>query len=186
MSKSKTSNSTSNQETPISKSTPAKAATAGSSPVANQLVAFDKAMKLFHKRDFQGALPSFDEASKGGDVSIAHAAQLHANMCRQRLERDSPQLKTSEDNYAFGVALANRRELTGAERYLLRALQLAPRADHILYSLALVKGLQGDMHAAAGYLAQSIEIQPANRSTARTDPDFHELLRHQPIREIVF
>jgi tetratricopeptide (TPR) repeat protein len=186
MSKSKTSNSTSNQEPPISKTSPAKVAQPGSSPGANQLVAFDKAMKLFHKRDFQGALPSFDEAAKGGDVSIAHAAQLHANMCRQRLERESPQLKTSEDNYAFGLALANRRELTGAERYLLRALQLAPRADHILYSLALVKGLQGDMQAAAGYLAQAIEIQPANRSTARTDPDFHELLRHQPIRELVF
>jgi len=181
MSKSKNKNSTSNEEFPISKPTPAKAA-----PANNQLNAFDRAMKLFHKRDFQGALPGFDEAAKGSDVSIAHAAQLHSNMCRQRLERESPQLKTSEDNYAFGLALANRRELTGAERYLLRALQLAPRADHVLYSLALVKGLQGDMHAAAGYLSQSIEIQPSNRATARTDPDFHELLRHQPIREIVF
>ena len=107
-------------------------------------------------------------------------------MCRQRLEKDSPQLKTSEDNYAYGLALANRRELTGAEQYLNRALQLAPRADHILYTLALVKGLQGDLAAAAGFLARAIEIQPANRSTARTDPDFRELLHHQPIREIVF
>jgi len=186
MSKSKSNNSAGKQERPISKSTPAKAGSAASAPVPNQLTAFDKAMKLFHKRDFQGALPGFDEAAKGADVSIAHAAQLHANMCRQRLERDSPQLKTSEDNYAFGLALANRRELNGAERYLLRALQLAPRADHVLYSLALVKGLQGDMQAAAGFLAQAIEIQPSNRSTAKTDPDFHELLRHQPIREIVF
>jgi tetratricopeptide (TPR) repeat protein len=186
MSKSKTKNSTNNQETPISKSNSAKAGSTGGQPAGNQLIAFDSAMKLFHKRDFQGALPSFDEAAKGTDVSIAHTAQLHANMCRQRLERESPQLKTSEDNYAFGLALANRRELTGAEKYLQRALQLAPKADHILYSLALVKGLQGDMPAAAGYLAQAIEIQPSNRSTARTDPDFHELLRHQPIREIVF
>lgn len=181
MSKSKTKNSTNNQEPPISKSTPAKAA-----PSNSQLIAFDKAMKLFHKRDFQGALPGFEEAGKGSDVSIAHAAHLHANMCRQRLERESPLLKTSEDNYAFGVALANRRELNGAEKYLQRALQLAPRADHILYSMALVKGLQGDMQAAAGFLSQAIEIQPSNRSTARSDPDFHDLLRHQPIRELVF
>lgn len=185
MSKSKMKTSTSNQEPAISKPLPAKPAS-GSQPVNTQLLAFDNAMTLFHKRDFQGALPGFDEAAKGGDVSIAHTAQLHANMCRQRLERESPQLKTSEDNYAFGIALANRRELTGAEKYLQRALQLAPRADHILYSLALVKGLQGDLAAAAGYLTQAIEIQPGNRSTARTDPDFHELLRHQPIRELVF
>ncbi|MFN0100981.1 MAG: hypothetical protein ACKV2U_02705 [Bryobacteraceae bacterium] len=181
MSKSKNKNSTGNQESPISKSNPAKAGSPD-----NQLSAFDKAMKLFHKREFQGALPLFDEASKGIDVSIAHTAQLHARMCRQRLEKDSPQLKTSEDNYAYGVALAGRRELTGAEKYLQRALQLAPRADHILYSLALVKGLQGDIPSAAGFLSRAIEIQPANRSTARADPDFHDLLRHQPIRELVY
>ena len=181
MSKSKTNNSTGNQEIPISKSNPAKA---GSSD--NQLTAFDKAMKLFHKREFQAALPLFDEAGGGADVSVAHAAQLHARMCRQRLEKDSPQLKTSEDNYAYGVALASRRELHGAEIYLQRALQLAPRADHILYSLALVKGLQGDLSASAGFLSRAIEIQPSNRSTARTDPDFHELLHHQLIRELVF
>ena len=181
MSKSKTKQSTRNPETPISKSTAAKASTSGS-----QLTAFDKAMKLFHQRAFQDALPMFDDAAKGSDVSIAHAAQLHARMCRQRLEKDGPQLKTSEDNYAFGLALANRRELMGAEQYLLRALQLAPKADHVLYTLALVKGLQGDIPSAVGYLGRAIEIQPSNRSTARTDPDFHELLHHQPIRELVF
>ena len=185
MSKSKTRSSTNNQEPPISKSNSAKPAPSGH-PAASQLITFDKAMKLFHKRDFQGALPGFEEAGKGSDLSIAHTARLHANMCRQRLERESPQLKTSEDNYAFGMALASRREMTGAEKYLRRALQLAPKADHILYSLALVKGLQGDMQTAAGFLAQAIEIQPSNRSTARTDPDFHDLLRHQPIRELVF
>jgi tetratricopeptide (TPR) repeat protein len=179
MSKSKTKNSTSNQETPISKSHPAKAGSPD-----NQLTAFDKAMKLFHKRDFQSALPFFDDAGKGSDVSISHTAQLHARMCRQRLEKDAPQLKTSEDNYAFGLALATRRELTGAEQYLNRALQLAPRADHVLYTLAMVKGLQGDVPAA--FLARAIEIQPSNRGTARTDPDFRELLHHQPIRELVF
>ncbi len=181
MSTSKTKHSTGNQETPISKSHPAKAGSPDT-----QLPAFDKAMKLFHKRDFQGALPLFDEASKGADVSIAHTAQLHARMCRQRLEKDAPQLKTSEDNYAFGVALATRGELTGAEQYLNRALQMAPRADHVLYTLAMVKGRQGDIPGAAGYLARAIEIQPSNRSTARTDPDFRELLHHQAIRELVF
>ncbi|MBI2686752.1 MAG: hypothetical protein HYX27_10585 [Acidobacteria bacterium] len=181
MSKSKPKSLTGKQETPISKSNPAKA---GSSDT--QLTAFDKAMKFFHKRDFQGALPLFEDASKGTDVSIAHTAQLHARMCRQRLERDSPQLKTSEDNYAYGLALANRRELNGAEQYLQRALQLAPRGDHILYTLALVKGLQGDISSAAGFLSRAIDIQPANRSTARTDPDFHDLLHHQPIRDLVF
>ena len=181
MSKSKQKSSTDHQEAAISKSNPAKPGS-----TENQLSAFDKAMKHFHKRDFQGALPLFETAARGSDLSMAHAAQLHMRMCRQRLDSESPQLKTSEDNYAYGLALANRRELSGAESYLNRALQMAPRADHVLYTLALVKGLQGDMPAAAGFLSRAIEIQPSNRSTVRTDPDFHELLRHPAIRELVF
>ncbi|HEU0122008.1 MAG TPA: hypothetical protein VFQ91_15865 [Bryobacteraceae bacterium] len=181
MSKSNSKNSTGNEENPISKSMPAS-----SGSPETQLSAFDKAMKLFHTRDFQGALPLFVQASTGADLSIAHTAQLHARMCRQRLEKDAPQLNTSEDNYAYGVSLASRRDYAGAEQYLQRALQLAPRADHILYSLALVKGMQGDIAAAASFLSRAIEIQPANRSNARTDPDFHDLLQNQSIRDLVF
>src|SRR5258708_17353539 len=130
-----------------------------------QFSAFDKAMKLFHKRDFEQALPLFDRASEGADLSMAHAAKLHATMCRQRMEKQGPQLKTAEDNYAYGLALTSRRELTGAEQYFHKALEMAPRADYILYSLALVKGLQGDFPSAAAFLHRAVEIQPKNRST---------------------
>ncbi len=180
MSKSKQPKSTGNQETPISKSNPAST---GSSE--NQLTAFEKAMKHFHKREFAAALPLFETASHGAEISVAHAAQMHVRMCRQRLEKDTPQLSTADDNYAYALTLAGKRDLGSAEHYLRRALELAPRADHVLYSLALVKGLQGDIPAAAGFLSRAIEIQPANRTTARTDPEFHELLHHQPIRDLV-
>lgn len=181
MSKSKNKTSTGSAE-----SSSPKPKLAGASVSASQLATFDQAMKHFHERDFRGALALFSDAEHGSDVTIAHTAQLHARMCRQRLERDAPQLSSSEDNYAYGVSLAHRRELTGAEQYLQRALQLAPRADHVLYSLALVKGLQGDIPSAAGFLARAIEIQPATRATVRTDPEFHELLHHQPIRDLVY
>lgn len=181
MSKSKNKSSTDTTESPALKASSAKGGSSG-----NQLSAFEHAMTLFHTRDFRGALPLFDDASKGSDITISHTAQMHARMCRQRLETETPQLKTSEDNYAFGLALAHRRELTGAEQYLLKALQLAPKADHVLYTLALVKGLQGDVPSAAGFLSRAIEIQPSNRTVARTDPEFHELLHHQPIRDLVF
>jgi tetratricopeptide (TPR) repeat protein len=178
MSKSKTKSSTASQDAPGGKGTAGTA--------VNQLSAFDEGMKLFHQRDFQGALAHFDIAGEGSDVTVAHTAKLHARMCRQRLETDRPQLNSSEDNYAYGLSLAHRRELSGAEQYLQRALQLAPRADHVLYTLALVKGLQGDIPSAAAFLSRAIEIQPGTRTTARTDPEFHELLHHQPIRDLVY
>jgi tetratricopeptide (TPR) repeat protein len=156
-----------------------------SGTVESQLAIFDRAMKLFHQRAFREALPLFAQASTGEDNAIAHTAQLHGLMCKQRLEREGPEFSTAEDNYAYGLALANRRELAGAEQYLKKALALSPKADYALYTLAMVKGLQGDIAAAAGHLARAIELQPSNRNSARTDPDFHDLLRHPQIRELV-
>jgi tetratricopeptide (TPR) repeat protein len=153
------------KESPISKSTSPKI-----SPATLQLANLEKAMKAFHKRDFESALPQFEEAAKGPEVSVSHTAALHARMCRQRMETHKPTLKTAEDNYAYGLTFINRREFAEAEPFLKKALSLSPKADHILYALAL---------------SRAIEIAPNNRSAARNDPDFQELLRQSPLREIV-
>ena len=39
---------------------------------------------------------------------------------------------------------------------------------------------------AAESLAKAIEIQPGNRKAARSDSDFHEVLQHSPVRELVY
>jgi tetratricopeptide (TPR) repeat protein len=168
------------KESPISKSTSPKI-----SPATLQLANLEKAMKAFHKRDFESALPQFEEAAKGPEVSVSHTAALHARMCRQRMETHKPTLKTAEDNYAYGLTFINRREFAEAEPFLKKALSLSPKADHILYALALARGHQGDLEEAATLLSRAIEIAPNNRSAARNDPDFQELLRQSPLREIV-
>jgi tetratricopeptide (TPR) repeat protein len=170
---------TAKKEPVISKSSPPKV-------VDHQLNAFEKAMKLFHKRSFDGALPLFEEAAKGADVAMSQAARMHIRMCEQRLVKTTPKLTSAEDYCAYGVSLISRRELDTAEQQLKKALQLAPRADYVLYSMALAKGLQGDIAAAASFLAKAIEIQPGNKSAARNDPDFRELLDHAAIRGLVY
>lgn len=155
-------------------------------PLDPQLMAFDEAMKLFHTRDFAAALPLFEEASHGKTLDVAQTAQLHARMCRQRLGAPKPTLTTAEDYYAYGLALITQRRLAEAEQALAKAGGLTPRADYIHYSLALARGLQGDYRGAAESLAKAIELQPANRSAARADADFHEILQHSPVRELVY
>lgn len=178
MPKSTSNHSTGKKEPAISKTSPSK-------PVDNQLNVFEKATKLFHKRDFAAALPLFEEAAKGADVAVAQSAQMHLRMCQQRMDKSAPKLSSAEDYYAYAVSLVGRRELATAEQQLKKALQLAPKADYALYTLALVKGLQGDISSSAGLLAQAIDLQPSNRSSARHDPDFQELLHHAAIRDLV-
>ena len=167
-----------------SKNTPAKAPAKVANP---QLVAFEEAMQLFHRREFAAAKPLFEQASQGPSLDIGQTAQLHARMCQQRLGASQPPpLVSAEDYYTYGLALTNQRKLADAEKALAKAATLEPRADHIHYALALARGLQGDYRGAADSLSRAIEIQPGNRAAARTDADFHEVLQHSPIREQVY
>jgi tetratricopeptide (TPR) repeat protein len=151
------------------------------------LVAFEEAMQLFHRREFAAAMPLFSQASQGPSLDVAQTAQMHARMCQQRLgAAQPPPLISAEDHYAYGLAMTNQRKLADAEKSLAKAAALEPRADHIHYALALARGLQGDYRGAAESLARAIEIQPGNRAAARTDADFHEVLQHSPVRELVY
>lgn len=151
-----------------------------------QIDQFDAAMKLFHSRDFAAALKLFEQASKGSNREISHAAKQHWNMCNKRLEKFEPELQTPEDSYHYAIGLIGSRKLTEAEQVLKKALELKPSGDLMLYALALCKGLQGDYSSSAKHLEQAIRIDPRNRNAARTDPDFQELVRQQPIRDVLF
>ncbi len=172
----------------MSKSGPSKANTAKVSAkvVDQQLAAFEAAMQSFHRREFATAMPLFEQASVGQTRDLAQTAQMHVRMCQQRLSAASPILKSAEDYYAYGLALTNQRKLSDAEAALAKAIALAPRADYIHYALALARGLQGNYRGAAESLAKAIELQPANRKSARFDTDFLEVLKHSPVRELVY
>lgn len=151
-----------------------------------QLAAFDQAMHLFHSRNFAGALPLFEQATHGAQLDIKQAAQLHARMCQQRIQAANPVLQTADDYYTHGVTLLNQRRLPEAETTLAKAATMTPRADQTHYALALARGLQGNYRGAAESLARAIELQPSNRSAARNDSEFREVLTHSPIRELVY
>lgn len=159
---------------------------APSPSVDPQLAAFDQAMQLFHSRNFAAALPLFEKAAQGAQLDVKQTALLHARMCQQRIQAANPVLQTADDYFTHGVTLLNQRRLPEAETVLAKAIAMAPRADQTYYALALTRGLQGNYRGAAESLARAIELQPSNRSAARQDAEFREVLKHSPIRELVY
>lgn len=143
-------------------------------------------MSLFHKRDFRAAVPLFGKAAGGPNVTIAHTARQHLRICEQRLGTMAPELHTAEDHYHYGIGLLAIRKLEDAVKVLRKAAELDPRAGHIQYSLGISLGLAGDLNSAARHIGMAIQLDPKNRSIARTDPDFLEFGRYSPVRELVF
>ncbi|MCS7023436.1 MAG: tetratricopeptide repeat protein [Bryobacteraceae bacterium] len=143
-------------------------------------------MKAFHARDFQTAKRLFEQSLSGLSREMAHVARLHIRMCEQRLNHSEPVLRTPDELYHYAVGLMNQRRLEEAEGKLRKALEAAPNSDYIHYALGIVCGLRGNLDEAAKHLSRAIEIDPRNRSLARSDQDFLEFGKNSPLRELVF
>ena len=150
-----------------------------------QLKAFEQAVRLFHARKFAEARELFAKAT-GPNREMTHNAELHIRMCDSRLQKPVVDLRTAEDHYNYGVAMINARNLADAQQHLEAALKLEPQADHILYALALSKGLVGDIQGAYENLKRAIELQPRNRIAARQDADFAGISNQPEIHQLLF
>jgi tetratricopeptide (TPR) repeat protein len=145
---------------------------------------FNKAMELFHAREFKKARDLFEQAFTGPSREISFAAKTHFQMCEQRLDKQAVRLETADDYYNYGVALTNERQLEEARKNLQKAVSMR-QADHYEYALALCLGLIGDIDGAAKHLAKAIELDPRNRIAARNDADFAELLHHAALQAVL-
>jgi tetratricopeptide (TPR) repeat protein len=149
-----------------------------------QSEAFNKGMEYFHAREFKKAMQAFEQAMEGPVRDLAFAARNHHKMCEQRLERSQMQISDPEDRYAYAITRINVGDYTAAEAQLTAALKQKD-ADHYHYALALCLGSKGDLDGAVRHLGRAIQLNPRNRSSVKNDPDFAELLRQAPLRDLL-
>ena len=152
----------------------------------NQLTHFEAGMKLFHARKFKDARESLLLAAEGPERDVAHRAQLHANMCEQRLQQPSLNLRTAEEHYNYGVALLNTHKSEEARTHLNRALEMSPESDYVHYALALACAMSGEPTGAIEHLRRAIELEPKNRLMARQDTDFGPLTAQPTFQALLY
>ena len=137
---------------------------------------FDKARKCFLKLI----------AEHIEEPEIQERAKVLIHVCEKKIhEKARTVLRTADDHYNVGIADLNRRAVESAIQHLMHALKLAPKADHILYALAVANGLQGNRDQALTYLKQSIHHRPENRFLAIRDGDFETLQEDENFKQLV-
>jgi tetratricopeptide (TPR) repeat protein len=153
---------------------------AGPTPAELQLKLYEQAVRLFTERRLEEACAAFLEAAKGPAPHIADKARSYAQICQRRTSSAEPKLASSDDHFNYGVERLNARDIDLARYHLGRALDLKPDADHVLYTLALCCGFQGDSIGACENLKRAIDLEPRNRILARQDPEFTALASQFP------
>lgn len=158
----------------------ATTAAARPSPAEMQMTAYESAVRFYSAGRLADALTAFREAASGPAAHIADKARTYAEVCRRRTAGDESKFENAEDHFNYGVARLNARDVGEARQHFASALSMKPDADHVLYTLALCCGLEGDSDGACANLKRAIEIDPRNRILARQDPEFAALAAHIP------
>ncbi len=152
----------------------------------NSVTQFENGVKQFNRHGFAKARPIFERLANLPTRDLAERAQVYLNICNQRLSHLSPRLKTTEDFYNYGVSMANEGNQQEAERYLAKALKLAPKSDYIYYALASTFALQEHVEAALEHLQKAIQLNERNRYMARNDSDFSKLKEDPRFTELIY
>jgi tetratricopeptide (TPR) repeat protein len=145
---------------------------------------FARAMKVFNQGDYAQAATLFEQAATGPLLGVNESAQMYLRMCQQRMSRPDIELQTPEDYYNYAVSLINARRYREARENLEHATAAGPQ-PHFCYALALVEGHLGSMEVAAAHLRHAIQMDPALRGVARSDPDFAPLLHNPRVKEVL-
>ena len=117
-------------------------------------------------------------------MGMVHSARTHLRMCESRLANSDPATRDSEQNYHFGIVQVNLRNFAVAVAALEASVKQR-ETDYAHYALAVALGNLGKVDQAVPHLRRAIQMQPRNRTAALTDPDFSELAKHQPIRDVL-
>ena len=152
----------------------------------NSVTQFENGVKQFNRHKFEKARPIFERLVNLPTRDLAERAQVYLNICKQRLSHLSPRLKTIEDFYNYGVSMANQGNQQEAERYLAKALKLAPKSDYIYYALASTFALREHVEVALEHLQKAIELNERNRYMARNDSDFSKLEEDPRFTELIY
>lgn len=152
-----------------------------------QLKQYEEALRLFQQQKLHRAKQTLELVLKGPSKELADRAGMHLRVCEQRISRPpAPLIRTAEDHYTQGVAMMNLGRWDEAREHLERARKASPKADHIVYAMAVLDCLTGEAEAAMQNLQLAIQLRPENRYHARNDEDFAFLQEDPRFTELLY
>jgi len=155
--------------------------------VREQQQSYEEAMRHFHEQRFHKAKQALEKVLEGPSRELVDRAQVHLRICEKRMSKlPDTAPRTAEEHYHHGVAMMNLGRWEDSRQALERARKLAPKADYVIYALAALDSLTGEVESAMTHLKLAIELRPENRYHARNDEDFAYLLEDPRFTELLY
>jgi tetratricopeptide (TPR) repeat protein len=147
---------------------------------------YQNALQLIQDGKYEKARTILDKLMPDAPPEIAERARVYLAVCARNSRTVDLTFKTPEERYDYAVSLLNSGSFEDARDQFEAILADSPRADFAHYGMALLSSMTGQAEEALDHLGRAIEINPAARIQARSDPDFVDMADDPRFTELLY
>ncbi len=138
------------------------------------LSSFNKAMKYFHKGDFDKAEPSLKDfiKSHSEEKELLDRAKLYLDIIQARGEQESISLKSFDDYYQHGIFRLNQGRYEEAIDLFKKANKKKAKQAKVYYAIANAYCLMDEKDKCIANLRKAMELDEFYGILAQNETDF--------------
>jgi tetratricopeptide (TPR) repeat protein len=147
---------------------------------------YQAALQFIQDGKFEKARAALEKLLPDAPPEIAERARVYLAVCQRNSRSEELAFKTPEERYDYAISLLNAGSFEDARDQFEAILRDSPRADFAHYGMALLNSMTGQAEEALDHLGRAIEINPAARIQARSDPDFVDMADDPRFTELLY
>lgn len=153
---------------------------------ARLLQEYQNALQQMQEGKFEKARVILEKIVPDAPPEILERARVYLTVCERNSRSSERKFSTPEERYDYAVSLLNAGSFEDARDQFEAILAQSPQADFAHYGMALLSSMTGQAEEALEHLSRAIEINPANRIQARSDPDFIDMADDPRFTELLY
>jgi tetratricopeptide (TPR) repeat protein len=147
---------------------------------------YQNALQFLSDGKFEKARVLLEKILPDAPPEISERARVYLLVCERNSRSSDLKFSSPEEHYDYAVSLLNTGSFEDARDQFELILSKTPRADFALYGMALLSSMTGQAEEALEHLTRAIELNPANRIQARSDPDFIDMADDPRFTELLY
>jgi tetratricopeptide (TPR) repeat protein len=177
------------RETPAARRS-SRASAAKSNPAGadhqRALQEYQSALQLMQQGKYEKARAAFEKLVHDGPPEVLERSRVYITVCERNCKSDAREFASPEEQYDYAVSLLNAGSWEEARDQFEAILSSSSEADFAHYGMAVLSSMTGQAEEALDHLARAIELNPANRIQARSDPDFVDMADDPRFTELLY
>jgi Tfp pilus assembly protein PilF len=168
------------------RSASANARPASTGPQQKLVQEYQNALQMIQDGKFEKARTTLEKLLPEAPPEIVERVRIYLAVCARNSRSAELTFRTPEERYDYAISLLNAGSFEDARDQFEAILADSPRADFAHYGMALLSSMTGQAEEALEHLAHAIEINPAARIQARSDPDFVDMADDPRFTELLY